>query len=44
MGSFWHLVSCAERDADDYGRRAFVISGSDRLIHSCLIAEHNSRP
>ena len=39
VSSFWQPVSSAERDADDYGPRAFVIIGGNRLIHRCLIAE-----
>ncbi|MGO9872281.1 MAG: hypothetical protein ACLPVY_00660 [Acidimicrobiia bacterium] len=39
IGTFWRPVSCSEREADDYGPRAFVIIGGDRLIHRCLIGE-----
>lgn len=44
IGAFWQPVSTTERDADDYGPRAFVITGRNRLIHRCLIAEHTSPP
>jgi len=39
IGVFLRPVSTAERDADDYAPRAFVIMGRNRLIHRCLIEE-----
>jgi len=39
IGVFLRPVSTAERDADDYGPRAFVIMGRNRLIHRCVIGQ-----
>ena len=39
IGVLLRPVSTAERDADDYGPRAFVIMGRNRLIHRCVIGQ-----
>jgi hypothetical protein len=37
VGPFWESVSCVVREADEYGPRAFLIIGKERLAHRCLL-------